>query len=120
QGQGGFVLTPQLRANVQIDEGYVLAEGWIENLDIDDEQESGSFTLELPAEAGEEDVVFDQATHIYGADDVDAEQTLAPGELDNGMLVLVQGELSADELLADEIWILEYPESENGANDANG
>ncbi len=120
QGHGGFVLTPQLRANVQIDEGYVLAEGRIKNLDIDDDQESGSFTLELTAAAGDVEVAFDEHTRIYDADDAYAEDPLDPGELDNGMLVVVEGELSSDGLSAYEIWILEHPDSENGDTNTNG
>jgi plastocyanin len=87
QGHGGFVLTPQLRADVQVTPATASATGVIGSVDL----AAGTFVLQLPE--GEITVIFDAATEIFLAAD-GATPTGVPADLLVGLEVQVQGTLS--------------------------
>lgn len=89
QGNGGYTLTPQMRADITITSANTQVEGILAELDAD------SFVLEL-GEDGEVNVTYDETTVITG------------GDLADGQTVLVTGRLAVDGTVTSEtIEILE-------------
>ena len=103
-GQGRFIFTPQLRAEIRVDLDNAMAEGVITNLD----PEAQWFTLVLDDES-EIEVSYLNETEVLLSNG--EKEELDVSDLEEGMRVIVDGTLWPDETMtAYVIWILEFPE----------
>jgi len=97
QGNGGYVLTPQLRADIQVEPAEVCVCGTIVSIDKD----ADTFILGLCSDEGSEIEVLYTDALIYRATDTDT-PTGTEDDLDEGMCVRVRGTLWVDGVLTAE------------------
>lgn len=100
-GNGKYVWTPQLRAEISVEAADVQVQGAIDSVDADAD------TLMLLPDSGSDAVLVDYAAAaIYLPDDSDT-ATGTEADLVTGAAVIVEGELSVSgEITATAIWIL--------------